>query len=55
MINNPPPFKGPTVRIPIIIPIKGCFFHGSTLVLSRERDFSMSYGDYVPIFPTKNQ
>ena len=23
MINNPPPFKGLNIRIPIIIPIKG--------------------------------
>ena len=23
MINKPPPFKGPNIRIPIIIPIKG--------------------------------
>ena len=34
MINKPPPFKGLSTRIPIIIPIKGRGFinKGSTLV-----------------------
>ena len=33
MINKPPPFKGPNIRIPIIIPIKGreLINQGSTL------------------------
>ena len=33
MINKPPPFKGLSIRIPIIIPIKGwgCINYGSTL------------------------
>ena len=35
MINEPPPFKGPNIRFPIIIPIKGRGFinQGSTLGL----------------------
>ena len=35
MLNQPPPFKGPNNRIPIIIPIQGRGFinHGSGLAL----------------------
>ena len=39
MMNNPPPVKGPNIRIPVIIRIKGRGFinQGSTVVSSTHR------------------